>query len=358
MARYRKIDVKIWNDAKFNSLPIESKLIFMYLLTAAQTLPIGAVPITEDTVQKNIGLDPIPYGIGYSILSRVGIITYDERGLFFIKNWFKYNPPENPKVVISWSQYFDVLPECPLLPEICSAVVNACQARGLEYIKNLDIRYREISNTVFDTVCHTVSDTVPDIKEERRKNIYIKRKCEKEKENPTPENEPKEEASLFKTEKDQLSHEYENKAQFLKEKNLTLADFENKTSGWSTNEKKALFKLIRRSIPCPPEIPGGQWLNFLEIRRQKRSQEVSPEVWSRFLSQAEQAGLDAYDALIYTIASQWQSFTAKFYFNAEGINPQSNQASRLNQPQPKNPEPDMSIVNFRKDVGPNGESLI
>ena len=44
MARYKKIDVRIWNDAKFNALSSDARLIFLFMLTSPQTTMVGAVP--------------------------------------------------------------------------------------------------------------------------------------------------------------------------------------------------------------------------------------------------------------------------------------------------------------------------
>ena len=43
MAHYRKIDIRIWNDKKFNQLSDDGKLVFFQLLTHPNLLPIGAM---------------------------------------------------------------------------------------------------------------------------------------------------------------------------------------------------------------------------------------------------------------------------------------------------------------------------
>ena len=43
MARYRKVDPRIWNDAKFASLTDAGKLVFFFLLTHPNMTALGAM---------------------------------------------------------------------------------------------------------------------------------------------------------------------------------------------------------------------------------------------------------------------------------------------------------------------------
>lgn len=135
MARYRKIDPRIWNDAKFSHLSNDAKLLFIYLLTSPQTQMIGAVPMRAESVAAELGFDMERYGIRYRELYDMGIAEYDDRGLYWVKNFLKYNSPDNPKVVISWRECLDFLPECPLLSKILESARAHCLSRGERYIE-------------------------------------------------------------------------------------------------------------------------------------------------------------------------------------------------------------------------------
>ena len=135
MARYRKIDPRIWNDAKFSSLSNDAKLLFIYLLTSPQTQMIGAVPMRAESVAAELGFDMKRYCIGYQELYKSGIAEYDDRGLYWVKNFLKYNSPDNPKVVISWRDSLDFLPECPLLKKVIESAKSHCVSRGEGYIE-------------------------------------------------------------------------------------------------------------------------------------------------------------------------------------------------------------------------------
>lgn len=135
MARFRKIDPRIWNDAKFAGLSSEAKLLFLYLLTSPAMTILGALPIRASVVAEELGLDPKRYAIRYEELSQQGMVEYDDRGLFWVKNYLKYNGPDNPKVVISWASALDLLPECSLLESVLEAARNHCLARGESFAK-------------------------------------------------------------------------------------------------------------------------------------------------------------------------------------------------------------------------------
>lgn len=145
MARYKKIDVRIWNDAKFNALSSDAQLVFLYLLTSPQTTMLGAVPVDKHTVSRILKFDDIRYGIGYKQLSEYGMLEYDEAGIYWIKNFLKYNPPENPKVVISWSSLLDLFPECPLLIKVAKSVLKACETRGEAYVNALHPEFKKLA---------------------------------------------------------------------------------------------------------------------------------------------------------------------------------------------------------------------
>lgn len=135
MARFRKVDPRIWNDAKFASLSGEAKLMFLYLLTSPSMTVLGALPMRASAVAEELGLDPERYSKRYQELYQRGMVEYDSRGLFWVRNYMKYNGPDNPKVVISWSSALDLLPECPLLYKVLESARNHCVSRGKGFPK-------------------------------------------------------------------------------------------------------------------------------------------------------------------------------------------------------------------------------
>jgi len=110
MARYRKIDPRIWNDAKFNSLSVQGKLAFFFMLTHPNMTAVGAMRISIQGLVAELD------GVGEKGFQEVfdkGLAKGDNNHCFIrFPNFLKYNKPESPNVVKSWLSALDLLPEC------------------------------------------------------------------------------------------------------------------------------------------------------------------------------------------------------------------------------------------------------
>lgn len=123
MARYRKIDPRIWNDAKFRGMTDEGKLVFFFLLTHPNMTAIGAMRHTVPGMAAELGWSIERFRKGFGEPFRKGIVKHDERASFvWLPNFIKYNPPENPNVVKAWDASIDYLPECNMLNELLQHV--------------------------------------------------------------------------------------------------------------------------------------------------------------------------------------------------------------------------------------------
>ncbi|MBM6928166.1 hypothetical protein [Parasutterella secunda] len=133
MARYRKIDPRIWNDEKFASLSHEGQRMFLFVLTHPSMTSLGAFRISREGMAAELGLDEKGFAEPFAELLQKGLVMYDERVfLVFAPNFLKYNAPENPNVVKGWGTALDFLPECPLLVDVLiRAKVCASTSSGL-----------------------------------------------------------------------------------------------------------------------------------------------------------------------------------------------------------------------------------
>lgn len=115
MARYRKIDTRIWNDAKFNELSQSGKLVFFFLLTHPNLTMLGAMRASIPGLAAEIGTPPEAFAEAFREGLTKGMVKHDEKASFlWLTNFLKYNRPESPNVVKSWPEAFDLLPECEL----------------------------------------------------------------------------------------------------------------------------------------------------------------------------------------------------------------------------------------------------
>ena len=136
MAKYRKVDPRIWNDAKFRDLSDNGKLVFFFLLTHPNMTSLGAMRHTIPGLAAELGWDVEVFGKAFAEPFRKGLVKHDEKAAFvWLPNFIKYNPPENPNVVKSWDAALDLLPECDMLSELLSHVK--------EFLKELPEGFRK-----------------------------------------------------------------------------------------------------------------------------------------------------------------------------------------------------------------------
>lgn len=99
MAKYRPVYTCIWKDPDFEDLDSQEKLLFLYLVTNQSTTESGIYPISYKTVGNEacIGFETVKQLLDNGSIKN---IIYDKvNKVVFIKNFRKYNPGGNPKLV-------------------------------------------------------------------------------------------------------------------------------------------------------------------------------------------------------------------------------------------------------------------
>ena len=141
MGRYRKIDPRIWNDAKFSALSNEAQRTFIFVLTHPMMTGIGTFRTTIGGMADELRIDPKGFREVFQELLSKGLVKYDEKGcLIYAPNFMKYNEPENANVVKGWMKVLEYLPECTLLLEALGNAISVAQRfssndRALETIR-------------------------------------------------------------------------------------------------------------------------------------------------------------------------------------------------------------------------------
>lgn len=123
MAHYRKIDVRIWNDAKFRALSDNGKLVFFFILTHPHLTALGAMRATVAGLSAELGWKPEAFAKAFGEALAKGLLEHDENACFVgAPNFLRYNRPESPNVVKSWSGALDLLPECNMKAQLLKRV--------------------------------------------------------------------------------------------------------------------------------------------------------------------------------------------------------------------------------------------
>lgn len=144
MSKYRKVDVRIWNDEKFRSLSASGKLIFLFIMTHPGMTALGAMRATLPGLEAELGTLPEGFGIPFQELVGKGLVEHDSAACFVgMPNFLKYNGPENPNVVKSWMSALDLIPECALKDRVLWRGRLCAETLGEGYAKGLPEPFRK-----------------------------------------------------------------------------------------------------------------------------------------------------------------------------------------------------------------------
>ena len=331
MARYKKIDVRIWNDAKFNALSSDARLIFLFMLTSPQTTMVGAVPVDKHTVSRILKFDEIRYGIGYKQLSEYGMLEYDEAGIFWIKNFLKYNPPENPKVVISWSSLLDLFPECQLLIKIAKSVLKACETRGEAYVKALHPEFKKLAKyDMSNGMSYGIAYPMPyqEQEQEQEQDIYTHTEAKEEKTTLATDSQGRNIYDLEPNEivPSELLSDYATARinSYLPEKKseeklpapeqtevVETAPTPSKPKTEKKPQSCGVAPKTQTSVAKPDDVSNELWADFLNHRKQKKAP-VTYRVISLIRNEAKNAGWTLEEALNEVILRNWIGFKAEW----------------------------------------------
>lgn len=136
MARYRKVDSRIWNDEKFRQLSDNGKLAFLFLLTHPHMTGLGAMRSTMPGLAAEIGWSDRKWRSAFLESEQRGMAEADEiAAVVCLPNFLRYNGPESPNVVKSWSGALDLIPECELK--------RLTVERTVEFVERLPKAFRD-----------------------------------------------------------------------------------------------------------------------------------------------------------------------------------------------------------------------
>ncbi len=138
MSKYRKIEARIWNDAKFNKLSDDAKLLFFFLLSHPHLTALGAMRATPSGLANELNWTEKAFREAFGELLQKHMVKASEKACFiWLPNFLKYNKPENPNVVKSWDKWLEYLPECSLTFELIQEARAIAKGLGEAFAKAL-----------------------------------------------------------------------------------------------------------------------------------------------------------------------------------------------------------------------------
>ena len=297
MARYRKIDVRMWNDRKFRELSDNGKLAFILLLTHPDTTQIGTIRTRVSNLADELGWqrDAMSHAIQEVTLN--GMIDADEKaGLMVINNFLKYNAPSSPNAFKSWRELIDLMPECDLLDRhvaslkafvdsLSTGMRNAIPNDLMDAIKDAILRVNEQPSRIQEQeqeqeqeiyTCIEKSEKHPEVPEN-----FAGRECEK--------------PVSLKTE--------------AIEEELPLEEQEASVSEKEIVEPKPKKEVKTQRLQKPEELTDEFWQDFLAYRKQKKAP-VTERVISLLRKEAKKAGWTLEEVINEMMVRNWTGFKA------------------------------------------------
>jgi hypothetical protein len=130
MARYRKIDPRIWNDEKFRTLTDDGKLAFLFTLTHPGMTALGAMRAALPGLAGELGWTLKRFERAFVESVKAGMVNVDRAASYIeAPNFLRYNEPEGPNSITgAWLAALDLIPECELrrsLLERCRRYLDA-----------------------------------------------------------------------------------------------------------------------------------------------------------------------------------------------------------------------------------------
>lgn len=288
MARYRKIDVRMWNDRKFRELSDNGKLAFILLLTHPDTTQIGTIRTRVSNLADELGWqrDAMSHAIQEVTLN--GMIDADEKaGLMVINNFLKYNAPSSPNAFKSWCELIDLMPECDLLDKHV--------ARLKTFVDGLSVGMRNaIPNDLIDAIKDAMSRT----------NGQPCRTQEQE-QDQEQEHHPK----AFETFAGRVCEKPVSLKTEAIEEELPLEEQEASVSKKEIVEPKPKKEVKTQRLQKPEELTDEFWQDFLAYRKQKKAP-VTERVVSLLRKEAKTAGWKLEEVINEMMVRNWTGFKA------------------------------------------------
>ena len=129
MARYRKLEPRVWVDDKFLSLSApgpNGQTLWLYLLTSPFTTSIPGLYIAgKAAIAEALGWDDRmdEFEAAFQSILEAGMMEYDKKTrLVWIPKAIEHNLPESPNVVVSWKHHYTEMTDCALLRKAVSVI--------------------------------------------------------------------------------------------------------------------------------------------------------------------------------------------------------------------------------------------
>lgn len=144
MARYRKVDVRIWLDESFCRLtpsPPCGQTLWLYLITNPSTTNVpGLYRAGEGAMTDDLKWSVDAVHAAFDEIAAQGMAEVDWNArVVFIPKAINYDPPESPNVVAGWRSTLDEIPECTLKTKAVASLRQHLEQMGPAWVGAFDL---------------------------------------------------------------------------------------------------------------------------------------------------------------------------------------------------------------------------
>lgn len=164
MSRYRKIETRIFGDAKYQALSPQlpsAQTLWLYLIVGPQTTSVpGLFKASEAGLAAELGWPLKEFRRCWREIERAGMARADWAAhVVWLPNAVRYNAPQNPNQVRGWAGSLAEVPECPLKDEGCVSIRAALPDGAAWADAAREVFGETLPGTVAGTVTRTVAGT-------------------------------------------------------------------------------------------------------------------------------------------------------------------------------------------------------
>jgi hypothetical protein len=134
---YRRVDCRLWGDAKFRRLSEPARHLWLYLLTGPETTSLPGFLLGGSLhFAEALGWEPKPFHQRFGELLRERMAKADWEARFvWLPNALRYNPPANWNSIKSWATQWDLIPECELKVEAGQHLILFMEQLGKPFVE-------------------------------------------------------------------------------------------------------------------------------------------------------------------------------------------------------------------------------
>ncbi len=164
---YRKVDPAVWDDPKFIDLGDDAQSIWLLLLTGPQVQAIPGLQLADACTLASARRWPTSrVEAALSVLVGADMVEFDAKlRVVRLPNAPKYNPPDNPSVLVGWWRLYQRLPPSPLKQRHVAALkasIDFAKYPGAPDKDPMKANFQAAWDATFGTVADTLSNTVSD----------------------------------------------------------------------------------------------------------------------------------------------------------------------------------------------------